>query len=1255
MPVRDLTVRDRHGTPQPNAALQARARNDLRKVFGNSVPANIQAGEAAAGMTPTSPFSPGGPIGPYDGYSRTPRSKDFVTGYNIATRPRTHERVSFDTLRGLVESYDIAQIAIWHRIDSIRSLEWSLVPADGFQGDITEAVALGMAALDKPDRQTPFESWLAAFLYDVLAYDAGALYRMRNRAGQVVGLRAVEGPTIAPLLDDWGNSPEADAPAYVQYTNGLPWNWLTREDLIYQPFRMTSASLYGRAPLESIMLNANTDIRFQLYFLERFTQGNIPAAFASSPESWTPQQIESFQEYWDGFILGDQTFKNQVRWIPPGSKIEWSNEKEFTDEFSLFMMRKTTSAYHVVPADLGFTESVNKSAGETQTDVQHRIGDVPLAKHVSSIITGFLRHDLHLPLKHQFDFGEEQDDRYQTAQADEIYIQNGVVSSSTIRELRFGLGEPDGRPVPRYLFSPRGGAVPLSALFAVAGQIDPESGAPAVAAPLPHKPFAPISGVEPNPAPPTKPLAIQIYGDPDATPALPPAEGPRALPAGTIAAQESAPPVTAGIPVAKDGPTAGITAATGIASYDLIGSDGDHDEDDVRDAAPKPTIIKGAESDELAAFRSYVKQRRRLNRPWRDFTFTAVDDTTAYRLNTSGRLAVRKAAGHLAAAGLALRAADTGRVLMLQRGLDPDDPASGLWEFPGGCLDDGESPLAAAAREWQEETGCLLSADLIASLTAADPATTWTSSDGIYRGHVLTVPNEGIIDLSERGQVANPDDPDGDRVEALAWWDPAQMPGNPAVRPELLASVDIATAALNAAMVAKATDGTPPIPGANPRSGFISLDLPPGLITPVPGGICDHHITIAYLGKDLDKDAFDNACDRAEQAAAAMPGPLPGVISGIGSFEPSNASDGLVPAWAGISLPGVEKLRAYLEDLSASEHTQFQPHITLAYLNPGEPLPPPVPPTGVVFTHLTLHCGNETRSFPLGPGQPVTKASGGPSDPKAPASAKEAAKGWPGWDHDEETAEHWAPRLAAASAAVLTANRGEKIARDFAAQHPAPVDGKKPNKDAADALKAAALAYLTAQALGLEPAIEGVLTGLYADAYLIGIACALASVDGGGPQFGDWKPGQTDKATTIIATLGAAVGLAALRSTAKSAAAGISATRIAALAAALAAGTAAGKSPATIAATLAGILSASWRALAAAVTEITRGSGAGSLDGYQQRQITMGRWLIDPRSKVCEACIANYNAGPIPLGSPYPSGDITAPAHTKCACAVVNA
>ncbi|MFC1418592.1 phage portal protein [Streptacidiphilus cavernicola] len=1012
----------------------------LIKTYGTNVPASIAAGEAASQMGPSSPFSPGEPLGPYDGYSRTPRTENYVTNVNVATRPRTYERVSFDTLRGLVESYDVAQMCIWHRIDSIRSLDWSLVARSGFGGDVTDAIATGMKVLAKPDGQQPFSAWLGAFLYDTLAYDAGCLYRLRNRRGDAIGLRVVDGTTIAPLLDYWGNSPQSPAPAYMQYVNGLPWDQLTRDDLVYQPFRKRPNSLYGLAPLETILLNANTDLRFQAYFLQRFTEGNIPQAFASAPETWTPEQIEQFQEYWDAWILGDQAAKAQIKWMPGGGKIEWSNEKDFQDHFSLFLMRKTAAAFHVVPADLGFTESVNRSSGESQADVQHRVGDLPLLRHVQTILSAFLQDDLGLPVAFAFDLGEEQADRLQQAQADKIYIELGVVGSSEIRESRYGLPEPDGQPVPRFINTTHAGPVPLSSLYAVAGPVDPQSAAPEPGAPLPHSVFTDVQGVIASPPATAEPLAEQIYGL-DAMPEAPPPQ-PVAQPPGAA--------------VTKDGEgtaTAGITTQTGLTSYDLVGQHGH--EDDAQELAKA----------EMAAYRSFTKKRRRTGR-WTDFEFRAVDPVRGRRLNQAGRLAIRKAAGEVSVAGLAVQAADTGRVLMLQRALDPEDPAAGYWEMPGGHIDDGELPLQGAWREFAEETRSLP--------PPGAQVGAWISADGIYQGFVWQVPSEAFVSLTDRDQVTNPDDPDSDQVEAIAWWDPEQLAGNPAVRPELLADLD--------------------------------------------------------------------------QVLAAF---------------------------------GVEELE---------------------------------------------------------------KAAAGKSE-----APDQGAHQWPGWEADEDTAHHWAAVLAAALGGILTASAAQDLAARFLAE--VAFDGNAGQGE----LTAAADDWLAGQSLDLATPVTDTLPGLYTDGYLVGLTSAQAAATGDRVQHNGWTPGDTDSAERTIVGQSAEDGLAPLLDQVPETAQGIADTRRRDLARELARGLIAGATAVALGRALRNSLSNVDRALAVAITEITRSSGLAALFGYGQRGVTQVRWVLDPSSTTCALCIANAGAGPIRLGAAFPSGDRTAPAHPNCRCAVLNA
>lgn len=135
-----------------------------------------------------------------------------------------------------------------------------------------------------------------------------------------------------------------------------------------------------------------------------------------------------------------------------------------------------------------------------------------------------------------------------------------------------------------------------------------------------------------------------------------------------------------------------------------------------------------------------------------------------------------------AAAGIAVRAADTGRVLMIQRSNhDPTDPAAGTWEFPGGKLSDGEHPHRGAQREWQEETGL--------RLPKGRHAGEWRS--GVYHGFVHEIPKEASVKLNldqEDRRVLNPDDPDGDQLETMAWVHPDHLRHWRALRQELRAS-----------------------------------------------------------------------------------------------------------------------------------------------------------------------------------------------------------------------------------------------------------------------------------------------------------------------------------------------------------------------------------------------------------------------------------------------------------------------------------
>lgn len=727
-----------------------------RKSLGFNTPAAIDTAMAVQQMDQSADLGPGRPLMPVRGYSQRPRVMDYPVGVNLSTQSRqAYGRTSFNFLREFSTSYDVARICINHKIDEIRSMGLLFQAADGETGDVRDALDASRTVLAFPDREHPFEEWLSLWLENLLRFDAGPLYRRRDRDGNIIGLEVLDGSTIAPYLDEHGRRPAAPAPAYYQLIKGQVWSWYTAEDLVYTRFRPQTDSPYGLAPVESILLTVNTDMKFQWHLLQMFTDGSVPHGFIElPPDISNPDQVAEWQDYWDAIVLGDQAKLHQLVAVPAGTKVTETRPKAFDEAFSDHLAIRTASAFGVVPQDIGLIKDVNRANGDTQVDVQFRVNTLPWVRFVQQTLNRYLQHDLGLPVKIALDTGRDKEDRLTEAQAWQVYVQTGFASMDEARQELLGLPIDNERPIPRGIITPRTGFVPLTSILGISGPIDGETGAPDDTVPLPTTPFSGAGGLLPDKGPGgTEFTRAPINPDEPAFPALE-----HVIPGTDVV---NGMPTVGGV-ISK---TAGVTSGTGIVG------------DPLEDAKA-----------ELAKFRAFTKTRLK-QRKWRDFQFTAVDEITAHRLNVAGLAEIRKADGELIAAGLAVRAADTGRVLMLQRALDPEDPAGGTLEFPGGHIESGESPLTAAVREWCEEVGVVLP-------HFGEQSGDWISSNGIYQGFVYRIDAESQVPVRGEGIVTNPDDPDGDMVEAILWVDPQDLAGNPMLRPELGADLAMVLTAL---------------------------------------------------------------------------------------------------------------------------------------------------------------------------------------------------------------------------------------------------------------------------------------------------------------------------------------------------------------------------------------------------------------------------------------------------------------------------
>lgn len=489
--------------PQPvNITMVAAQAASSLAPGSSATPADIELALRRQGLDWVEPFAPGRPLSPYYGYNRRPRGSNYQVGRNITSDTRPN-RIPFATLKQVIESYDIALTCIRHIVNDLRSmpLQWNAM--DGYEGDVKKEIEQGKAFWRRPDGKRHFNSWLAMYAMDKLRYDAGTLYREHNAAGKLIALKVIDGTTMVPLVDYYGDVPAPPAPAYQQFIQGIPWDWLSTEDIIYEPMWPIPESRYGVAPIETVLMNANTDMRLQLFFLQFFTEGSVPEMLLEAPPDQSdPDALAEYQETWDDWMDGNQAKRHGARWIPQGAKpFVYKNAEQINPKIAEYVMRRTIAAFGLTPQDLGVLDDVNRASSDTQVDLQFRITTLPNTEHYESIINAVNQDDLQLPIVAKFDTGRESEDRLASAQAHKIYVSIGAESPDEVRQNVLGLPVDNESRVPRFFDNDKLGPIPLGFLTASSGKIDQETLAP-IDVDIAPQPFIPAYGIKEN-VPPT--------------------------------------------------------------------------------------------------------------------------------------------------------------------------------------------------------------------------------------------------------------------------------------------------------------------------------------------------------------------------------------------------------------------------------------------------------------------------------------------------------------------------------------------------------------------------------------------------------------------------------------------------------------------------------------------------------------------------------------------------------------------------------
>jgi SPP1 gp7 family putative phage head morphogenesis protein len=381
-------------------------------------------------------FGPSEPMTPLvtgEGQVESVRGRmfDYPVGFNRNATPRSNEAVSFSQLRGLADACDVLRLVIETRKDQMAKMRWVVKPKkDGVERDKRcEEVE---AFFQFPDKENDWDTWLRMLLEEVLVTDAPAIYMRKTNGGKPYACEPLDGATVKRILDEHGRTPMAPEPAYQQVLKGIPAINYSTDELIYRPRNRRVWKVYGFSPVEQVILTVNMALRRSVNVLQHYTEGNMPEALLSVPETWTVAQIREFQTHWDSMTEGQEAQKRKGKFVPGGLKYQPTKDSILKDEFDEWLARVVCFAFSISPTP--FIKQVNRATAESAHDAAIAEGLAPIMQWVMNLMN-FIIHNHFGYTGLCFDWdSEEAQDPLERAQVDQIYLQEKVLTVDEVRQ-----------------------------------------------------------------------------------------------------------------------------------------------------------------------------------------------------------------------------------------------------------------------------------------------------------------------------------------------------------------------------------------------------------------------------------------------------------------------------------------------------------------------------------------------------------------------------------------------------------------------------------------------------------------------------------------------------------------------------------------------------------------------------------------------------------------------------------------------------
>ncbi|MGB6771204.1 MAG: phage portal protein [Candidatus Dormiibacterota bacterium] len=390
--------------------------------------------DAVANFGPSQPL-PSQPLDPLQVWGRPlPRRSEYPVAWNLQLKPQ--RIVPFEILKACADQCDVVRRCIDIRKQALQEQDWDialtasataqLMANDDSIKSPVKAQAMGRvqyadvierirAFLEEPDpiNHLSWTEWLGNLLEEHFVYDALSVYPWRAYGGDVVALVILDGATIKPLLDEYGNTPQPPYPAFQQILYGYPRGEFQAapnpdaeflsDQLFYRPRDRRSGTPYGCSPTEKALPMADLWLKRQAWMRDEWAAGVQPRVILKTNAPMQPSDRQQHEASMNDEMSGDGKARHRWKVLPEGFDPILLGEmaEKYKSDYDEFLVQQIGSKFAVMPTQLGIIPARGWTGGATeaagQNDISETLGDGPLEEWVIDVVNAVCRLYLGMP------------------------------------------------------------------------------------------------------------------------------------------------------------------------------------------------------------------------------------------------------------------------------------------------------------------------------------------------------------------------------------------------------------------------------------------------------------------------------------------------------------------------------------------------------------------------------------------------------------------------------------------------------------------------------------------------------------------------------------------------------------------------------------------------------------------------------------------------------------------------------------------